>query len=629
MQTPASMITTSGDLGGQKIQMTIDQSAMAHIMSILTDLYSDPLGAVIREYSTNARDAHIEAGNTAPIEIHTPSGFSPFLKIIDHGVGLSVDDIERIYSQYGASTKRDTNEQTGMLGLGAKSALTLVPQFNLTSVKNGVKILVSVSRSGDGGGQMEIVDTRATDEPNGVEISIPYSNSYLLRDKIKNFFRFWPAGSVLVDGIEPQRIQGEEIGDKFIITGDNRDYVVMGGVAYPVKGDGLYKTNMYQMGIVAFVEIGDVNFTPSREDLQYTQTTMATLDRLRAEFETEVNKKITADIQNAKTWHEAWSQQNKWRARFPNARAQYKGEDLPGKTIETHKSKSWRMRSGRSSYYSAINAVHPDDSQDNLYVLNFANSDLKASPTMRKKGEAYCQQKGLNLTYMVLINEGSIAADSAMDKYLTSFHTVDWAELNKIKIARKVSATGMVRTDPYDRVYADGSMTQVSSFDVTKPIIYYSPADLKNPRWIFKMIPDAQVVELPRNRWGKFCRDWPTAKGYHAAVLDATKGIAASLTEADRIYHHYASRLYYFGHVADPDALDDPDLKAFCKALNNGASSRVQAYQSIPGGYPKPEVAKPDNPLTKYPLGDSLRSVPETHKIWYLNTYYAEWKKDN
>src|SRR5687767_10437021 len=118
MQTPASDIIQSGDLGGQKVAMGFDPNSLAHLMSVLTDLYSDPVGAIVREYSTNALDSHVEAaayvsalqvldthnelkhfdpryleGGMPPIEVSIPSTFSPFFKVVDHGIGLSVDDI--------------------------------------------------------------------------------------------------------------------------------------------------------------------------------------------------------------------------------------------------------------------------------------------------------------------------------------------------------------------------------------------------------------------------------------------------------------------------------------------------------------------------------------------------------
>ena len=51
----------------QDVRMSLDTQSIQHLMAVLTDLYSDPVLAVIREYATNARDSHIEAGNPDPI----------------------------------------------------------------------------------------------------------------------------------------------------------------------------------------------------------------------------------------------------------------------------------------------------------------------------------------------------------------------------------------------------------------------------------------------------------------------------------------------------------------------------------------------------------------------------------
>jgi DNA topoisomerase VI subunit B len=108
-----------------------------------------------------------------PIQIKLPTQFDHYLVIQDFGLGLSIDDITEIYSRYGASTKRDTDDQTGMLGLGSKSALTYATQFTMTSVKNGVKAEVLISVKTNGAGVMEVMDTSTTTEPNGVRITIP------------------------------------------------------------------------------------------------------------------------------------------------------------------------------------------------------------------------------------------------------------------------------------------------------------------------------------------------------------------------------------------------------------------------------------------------------------------------
>src|SRR6476660_5010943 len=120
MKPAPSTITNTGNMGGVTKTMEIHRDAMAHIMSVLTNLYSDAIMAVIREYSTNALDAHRESGLHMPITVCVPTTLRPTFSVEDFGVGMSTDQLLNLYSSYGASTKRETNEQTGMLGLGSK-----------------------------------------------------------------------------------------------------------------------------------------------------------------------------------------------------------------------------------------------------------------------------------------------------------------------------------------------------------------------------------------------------------------------------------------------------------------------------------------------------------------------------
>jgi hypothetical protein len=66
MKVPERIIDKTGHIGGNSIAMSIDPGSVMHIMSVLTDLYSDPEAACIREYSTNALDSHIDAGISRP-----------------------------------------------------------------------------------------------------------------------------------------------------------------------------------------------------------------------------------------------------------------------------------------------------------------------------------------------------------------------------------------------------------------------------------------------------------------------------------------------------------------------------------------------------------------------------------
>jgi len=70
-----------------KMGIDIDSKVdMESILEILGDsMYSNKPLTLLREYSTNAYDAHIEAGiGNKPIEIFLPSPFIPELKCLKH-----------------------------------------------------------------------------------------------------------------------------------------------------------------------------------------------------------------------------------------------------------------------------------------------------------------------------------------------------------------------------------------------------------------------------------------------------------------------------------------------------------------------------------------------------------------
>jgi hypothetical protein len=279
-------IKHTGNLGDEgRVTMGFDENSIAHLMSVLTDLYSDPAAAVIREYSTNALDSHVAAGQTRPIELEMPTSLRPTLVIRDFGLGMSMETITDRFSKYGYSSKRETDEQTGMLGLGCKSALSYTSQFTMVSNHDSLRITVLVTRTPDGAGAVQIVDTCSTDEPNGVEVRVP-CGAPDIRNTAAEVLRFWEPGTVLVDGVEPTRIWDAEYtitldDDVWLVAGLTSSYVIQGNVAYPVTTReiiGEHSRSMY--GIVARVPIGSVNFTPSRESLHMTQRTKDTLSTI-------------------------------------------------------------------------------------------------------------------------------------------------------------------------------------------------------------------------------------------------------------------------------------------------------------------------------------------------------------
>ena len=105
------------------MEQTFNMAATAEAFNILSSsLYSNPKLAIIRELSTNANDAHKQAGKEDyPFDLHLPTPSEPFFNIRDFGDGIPEDLIYNIYVNYFTSTKSDREDQTGYFGLGSKT----------------------------------------------------------------------------------------------------------------------------------------------------------------------------------------------------------------------------------------------------------------------------------------------------------------------------------------------------------------------------------------------------------------------------------------------------------------------------------------------------------------------------
>lgn len=320
--------------------MKLSDSASAHIIQSLINLYSDPAAAVIRELSSNARDAHVLAGKSdTPIKVITPSRFgNSELIIIDEGVGLDEAGLET-YVTLGESTKGDDNNQIGAYGLGCKSPLSMTSQFTVVSNKDGIKRHAVIGEMASGTLGMEILSIRETEEPNGVTVRVPVREEdiYSLHNKARDFFKFWSPGTVLLDGVQPYHFLDDLNEHQYVETTNATIYsssettygnhvtVIMGNVAYPVSLDQIavmlrekegeesfYRGSLLgtiglspHSGMVLNVPIGDVELVPSRDALKYSSMTVNTIADLVLEARDESLEILSEKVQSAASYGEA------------------------------------------------------------------------------------------------------------------------------------------------------------------------------------------------------------------------------------------------------------------------------------------------------------------------------------
>lgn len=163
------------------------------VVDILSKLYAHPIQTLVQEYICNGRDAMREAltWGKLPIEITVPSSLDPVFKVRDYGIGISSDRMENIFVNYGSSTKRNTNAQTGGFGIGAKSAFSYTDSFTITSFVAGTKFIY-VAHLGDNGG-VNLISSEPTTERNGVEISIGVKPKDIVEfyNAVQRCVKFW------------------------------------------------------------------------------------------------------------------------------------------------------------------------------------------------------------------------------------------------------------------------------------------------------------------------------------------------------------------------------------------------------------------------------------------------------
>lgn len=665
--TGRTVTSTLAAGGAERVAMGIDANAMAHIMNVLTDLYSDPEYAVIREYSTNAYDAHIEAGVTRPIEVATPSTLSPFLRIKDHGVGLTAEDIRSIYSQYGNSTKRNTNDQVGMLGLGCKSALTYSDQFSVASVKDGRRITVSIERDSEGAGVMQIVSDEPTDDPNGTEVIIPCKARNNIHAEAERFFSYWQPGTVLLNGVEPKRVEGLAVGENMIVVLDDDyangpDIIVMGNVPYPVESPlsidhGLPNGYRNKSHLVVWVGIGEVNFPPSRESLMDTKTTRATLRRVEDEFKRNLGKAVQESIEQAPTARDAVQNYVRWKTVLGRSLAAenftYKGASLPtsfvpaapvdpGTQYHTMFTGSTRYKdrvglflTANSDYKlsraEAMDALPVGSWDGTLFLYGYTFKGVSAA--QKRKMLKYVEDNGLTgYKNFALVNSKPNAQQT---RFIGAQHIKPWADVQAIKLPSAKAATASGRLPGSYDCYVNGqwkSGLAGTDIDTSYPVFWLHGNLSAGRRWanlLTKYHPNNTVVCLAENRIEKFCRILPNSLN----VRDAVKALwtaytANKLTDEDKlalhIQNHRDSRMLA---ALDPSQIEDPDFKRAVTLAQADVSAHQRARQEFASLVNVEELAsvKWESPLKKYPLyGSDRYGYGRVHPdiYFYINAKY-------
>ena len=249
------------------------------------NLYSRKIEAVIRELSTNAADEHKRLGKDIPFEVSLPTYTDNRFTIRDFGEGLSHDDMQNMYISFFSSTKRNDNAVDGCLGLGSKSPFAVASEYQVTSWHNGVKNIYKCNKQ-NGIPTIKHIHSEPSDEPSGLQITLVPNDENRYPHEWKNsaervykFFSLKPSVNVDLNmDIDESLLFGEKWS---FHEGLRENYAVMGNVAYKIDFSSIYDSEDSDFlqdlrsinGLILRFELGDFNFTPNREELDYNEKT--------------------------------------------------------------------------------------------------------------------------------------------------------------------------------------------------------------------------------------------------------------------------------------------------------------------------------------------------------------------
>ena len=299
----------------------IKQENVAHIFSILRNqLYSDKILAVIREYSTNAMDAHIEGNVDRPFEITLPTAFSPEFIVRDFGAGLSPEEIVEIFASYGESTKRSSNSFTGMLGLGSKSAFAYTNTFLIKSRHNGIQYTYSAFIDETNVGVISLIDTEPTDESGlSVHINVKPQDCRLFEERCKSFFQYCTMmpkfinNTSVLQSITEKPSKSVMEGSDWKITSESNELILhMGNVPYIITRNNVmefiqpsdqetvgkflhYRSYLYGTWHI-FAPIGSVKPSASRESLEFDEKTKLFIGKKIASICQEILDRTNSEL---------------------------------------------------------------------------------------------------------------------------------------------------------------------------------------------------------------------------------------------------------------------------------------------------------------------------------------------
>jgi len=353
------------------IKMRLSEDASSMVFQLFTkNVYSNPIGTVVREITSNCFDSHVEAGVEAPVVIRKHKDGqtgTQYISFIDYGVGMSPDRVQNVYGVYFESTKRVDNEQIGGFGIGGKTPLAYKRStgqgegeydnsFYVVTVFDKIKYYYCVYEGAESPIISKLHEEPTTDR-NGTEIQIPVLEADIEKFQKEMTRQLYYFENIVFEGFDYEHAYNKDENDNpvivkpldndyqivrgknFLFRGDKHNsnvHVCLGRVAYPIDYEVLgLNSSDYSMPIALRLEVGDIGVTVSRESLDYSEATIKMLKKKLEKTKEEIIGLIGKQYKNIKTLEQYFSVKHDFgKLEFKNGSSLYVGDLIKQKDVD-------------------------------------------------------------------------------------------------------------------------------------------------------------------------------------------------------------------------------------------------------------------------------------------------------
>lgn len=283
------------------VSLKVDTSQSIKLFNILIESYKNSRSSMIREYVSNAWDAHKEIGKTdKPVIVRvSEDDGGNYIEIIDEGVGMTREFFLSVYSTLLATTKDGSNDQIGGFGIGSKSALAYTNYYYVTTTRDCETNEFAIYRESTKGVKISLLQTLEADEGvSGTKVKIYLNDKIdekntIVNTAIKELLYF--DNVVIENAFNLHNSNVREYNANPILDGDffkfktnsyyndslvydNLIHLVIGNVAYTID----YKLlnldgniEKYKIPIALKFNIGELKVHMNRETIIYDDATIA------------------------------------------------------------------------------------------------------------------------------------------------------------------------------------------------------------------------------------------------------------------------------------------------------------------------------------------------------------------